>query len=685
MFIHGLDKQAFPEKTSRMEEPDVAQKIADLRKRIDYHNELYYRQATPEISDREYDRLKSELDQLESDYPLFASQASPSGKVGDDRLEAFQTYTHRQAMLSLDNTYNFDELREFIQRLHKRLGKEDCQFLIEPKIDGLAISLTYENGKFVRAVTRGNGAEGDDVTENFRRIEAYPDQLAAPFPKVLEVRGEVYMTHKEFLRINREREAAGLDLFANPRNLAAGTIKMLDRKESAKRKLTWVTHGLGFCEGQDFTTLQSFHQALEHWGFPMPEKTWLVEQADDAIKAIEELDAIRSQFSYPTDGAVLKLNDIALQVQAGFTSKAPRWAIAYKFEAEQAITRVKDIVIQVGRTGTLAPVANLEPVPLAGTTVSRATLHNADEIARKDVRVGDSVVVEKAGEIIPAIVRVLVDQRPADSTPFQYPSECPACGSPVERLPGEAAHRCPNAYSCPPQVRRKIQFFASRPCLDIEGLGEAVVNQLVEQGLVDTIPDLFNLSKEQLLQLDKFGDKSAENLLAALEESKSRELWRLIHGLGIPHVGAAAAKLLAKRYASIEKLSKASTEELETIDGVGSIVAAAIRGYFDEEKNQTLLHRLKEAGLRWEEEADISAKETALSGKTFVLTGTLPTLKRDEARDMIEKAGGKVTGSVSKKTDYVVAGESAGSKLDKAEKLGIEVLSEEALLKLLDQ
>ena len=667
-----------------MADEATKERLADLRNTIRHHNELYYRQAVPEISDREYDRLKEELAELEAQFPELAKEESLIQAVGDDRLAGFESYTHREPMQSLDNTYNFEELEEFEKRLHRLLGDTSKEFLIEPKIDGVAVSLTYENGAFVRAVTRGNGIEGDDITANFELIEHFPRMLSAPYPDILEVRGEIYMTNEEFERINAQRRADGQLEFANPRNLAAGTIKMLDRKEAKSRKLTWVSHGKGYCEPASYDTLSSFFSDLGRWNFPLVENHWIEDGIAKSIEAVKKLDDLRKSYTYPTDGAVIKLNNLELQAQAGSTSKAPRWAIAYKFEAEQAVTELKDIAIQVGRTGTLSPVAILEPVQLAGTTVSRATLHNSDEIARKDVRIGDHVVVEKAGEIIPAIIEVVQARRPEGTIPFQFPETCPACGTPVVRAEGEAAHRCPNSLGCPPQVRRRIQFFASRGCMDIEGLGEAVVDQLVDRELVTTLPDLYALKKEELIKLDKFGEKSADNLLRALEESKNRDLWRLIHGFGIPHVGSSASKLLAKTFLSLSALLDVKTEALMEVEGIGDIVADSIVSFFNDPTQREMVEALMAIGLKSEEDPpDQSATREAVVGKTFVLTGTLPTMKRSEAKSLIEAAGGKASGSVSKKTDYLVAGESAGSKLSKAQSLGVNVIDESQLIELL--
>ncbi|HLS27524.1 MAG TPA: NAD-dependent DNA ligase LigA [Opitutales bacterium] len=667
-----------------MQTDSVARRIQELRQSIARHDELYYRNAAPEISDFEYDRLKQELIDLEAKHPELASADSPSVHVGDDRLEAFESYRHRQPMQSLDNTYNREELQAFHNRLTRLFSVEELAYIVEPKIDGVAVSLTYENGVLVRAVTRGNGIEGDDITQNIRTIRSLPHRIEGErLPEIIEIRGEVYLETEEFERINREREKAGLPLYANPRNLAAGTVKLLDPKEVSQRRLEIVLYARGYCEPPIFQQQHEIHETLRKWKLPTVERYWRTTGFDEIWEAIEELDKLRVDFAYPTDGAVVKLDSVARQEEAGFTSKAPRWAIAYKFAAERAETRVANISIQVGRTGTLTPVAELEPVLLAGTTVARATLHNADEIVRKDVRIGDFVLVEKAGEIIPAVVEVVKEKRPPEAEKYIFPGHCPVCGTEAVRLPDEAATRCPN-LSCPAQVRRRLQHYASRQCMDIDGLGEAVVDQLVRRDLVNSISDLYDLEVEDLLQLEKFAQKSSENLIAAIEASKERELWRLIHGLGIQHIGAIASRDLAREIGDLEKLASASETALVQIDGIGEIMARSIAVFFAEPRNRELIERLKEAGVRMREERTEPETTSALfSGKTFVLTGRLPSLTRDEATAMIEAAGGKVTGSVSKKTSYVLAGEEAGSKLTRAETLGIEIINEEEFRTLL--
>lgn len=669
-----------------MEADHAAKRIQELRRSIARHDELYHRQAEPEISDFDYDLLKQELLDLEAKHPEHAAPDSPSIQVGDDRLEQFRSYRHRQPMQSLDNTYSQEELRVFHHRLARLFPGDDLAYVVEPKIDGVAVSLTYEQGRFVRAVTRGNGVEGDDITQNVRTIESLPHRLTRnEAPAVIEIRGEIFLETEEFERINRVREAEGLPLYANPRNLAAGTVKLLDPKEVARRKLRIVLYGRGYCEPPSFEHQHDVHEAIRNWGLPAAERYWVVHDFDEIWRAVEELDQMRHGFAYPTDGAVIKLDSISRQDEAGMTSKAPRWAIAYKFAPERAETRVRMISINVGRTGTLTPVAELEPVLLAGTTVSRATLHNADEVARKDVRGGDYVLVEKAGEIIPAVVEVVKAKRPAGAREFQFPKNCPVCETETVRLPGEAATRCPN-LSCPAQVRRRLQHFASRYCMDIEGLGEAVVDQLVSRELVHDIPDLYRLRVDDLLTLEKFARKSSENLVAAIEGSKERDLWRLIHGLGIQHIGVAASKDLAHAMGDLEKLAGATEDALLAIHGIGEIVARSIVAFFAEPRNRDAIRRLKEAGLRMRERrADREGGGPAVfQGKTFVLTGKLPHLTRDEAGAKIEAAGGRIASSVSKKTDYVLAGEAAGSKLDKATKLGVEVIDEKGFLEMLE-
>jgi DNA ligase (NAD+) len=680
-----------------MDSAQAQGRIGELRKTLARHDQLYYRQTQPEISDLDYDRLKRELADLEERFPQTAGGGeSPTGKVGDDRTEGFQRFKHRQPMQSLDNTYSEEELREFHARLARLLGREDLVYCVEPKLDGVAVSLTYEKGRFVRALTRGNGVEGDDITANALTIHSLPRELKAaadaPVPESIEIRGEIYLTGAEFLRINEARQEEGLEPFANPRNLTAGTIKQLDSREVARRKLELVTYGAGFCApaGAAGPAQSDYHGRLKAWGLPVVERFWRASGIDKVWAAVQELDRLRHGFAYGTDGAVVKLDSFGLQDEAGSTSKAPRWAMAYKFAPERVETRLRAISIQVGRTGVLTPVAELEPVLLAGSTVSRATLHNRDEIARKDIRVGDTVYVEKAGEVIPAIVAVDLKRRPPKCAPYAFPDRCPACGTAAVQREGEVAMRCPN-YDCPVQVRRRVQHFASKACVDIDGMGEAMVDTLVEKGWVRTVADLYRLRdrRDDLLSLGKKVEKSTDKLLAAIETSKRAELWRFIHGLGIAHVGAAAAKDLAARFGTLEALAHAKEEDFlrekkeSVIEGIGETVAGAILDTFRQPQNLSLIEELRSLGVEPSAPARRTpGREGALSGKTLVLTGTLPTLRREEAAALIESAGGRVAGSVSKKTHFVVAGGEAGSKLDRARSFGVPVIDEAELRRL---
>jgi len=663
---------------------DIAAQMERLRQDIDRHERLYREKNAPEISDQEFDRLLKELESLEAEYPLFASPQSPTRKVGDDRLKGFSSVRHRVPMQSLDNTYDQEELFSFDKRLKRLLGEAPPDYLVEPKIDGLAISLTYEKGKLVQAVTRGNGEEGDEVTANVRTIHSLPDRLSGEaLAELIEIRGEIYMTREEFDRLNAEREAAGEPRYMNPRNLASGTLKQLDSKAVAGRKLEIVCYGIGAVEGMAFSHQHQIREQFERWGLPVVERAWKVNGIEAAWEAIQELDALRQDFTYPTDGAVLKLNDLSGQASVGSTSKAPRWAISYKFAAEQAETRLREISIQIGRTGTLTPVAELEPVEIGGSLVSRATLHNEDEIERKDVREGDWVIVEKAGEIIPAVVRVVSGKRPSGSARFDFQKRLEELGYEAERIPGQAAWRLKGSDN-PFRLRRQLEHFAGRQGMDIEGLGKEVIRQLVETGLVRDIADLYGLRMEDFLTLEKFADKSARNLHEAIAASREADLWRLLHGLGVPLIGAEASKLLAAHFRNLGLLAKASSEALNAIDGIGPKMAESLIEYFTDPVNAERLRRLyQEAGLNAETSLKAPDKGGELSGKTFVLTGTLPNWTRDQAKAFIEDAGGKVTGSVSRKTDYLVAGSEAGSKLTKAQSLEVPILDEEQLAELL--
>ena len=663
----------------------------ELADQIRGHDHAYYVLAQPVVSDQEYDRLYRELVDLEQQFPELCTPDSPSQRVGGAPLKEFQPVHHLKAMMSLDNTYSQDELREFVARVQRLLPGEKLEWVVEPKVDGVAINLRYEQGRFTVGATRGDGATGDDITVNLRTIRSLSLTLKktkqGPLPAILEARGEVYLTRTGFQKINAERAAAGEELFANPRNAAAGSLKQLDPRIAAKRPLDFVVYGLGSIQA-DYRPQTQIEMLdwLKSLGFKMPEKTWFCTSAGELINAIEELDKIRRGFGYETDGAVIKLNSFAQRERIGVTSKAPRWAIAYKYAAEQAETKLKAITIQVGRTGALTPVAELEPVLLAGTVVKRATLHNEDELRRKDIRVGDTVTIEKAGEIIPAVVGVVLTKRTGKETIFYFPKTCPECGSHVSRTSaaGEAVvWRCTN-YECPAQVAGRIGHWCSRGALDIEGGGEVLVTQLVKSGLVRNVADLYKLSLQQVAGLERMGEKSAQNFLDGVRASKSRDLWRLIFGLGILHVGAGVAKNLARRFGNLDELQRASVEELTRAEDVGEVIAQSAYDWFQQERNQRLIERLREAGLNFRSELRETAPstESPIGGKTFVLTGTLPTLKREEAAAKIENLGGKVSSSVSKKTDYVLAGEDAGSKLEKAKSLGVPIIDEPTFLKM---
>jgi DNA ligase (NAD+) len=655
-------------------------RIAELRRRIAHHDRLYYEQAKPEISDRDYDALYRELVDLERAHPKLIAPDSPTQKVGGRPQGAFEQVRHLVPMQSLDNTYSAGEITDFVDRLQRLLPGEKIPMTIEPKVDGVAIALLYEKGHLVRAATRGDGTMGDEVTRNIRTIACIPAKLhGKSVPDTLEVRGEIYLPKETFARINAERDEQGLPTFANPRNAAAGTLKQLDPNIVAERKLSAVFYGYGKVEPESALPerMEEFFGQLKAWGLPVNPRHWLALNAGEVMEAIRELGEIRRDFAFETDGAVIKVDRIAQHARLGSTSKAPRWAIAYKYEPERAKTRLLDITIQVGRSGVLTPVAELEPVLVAGSTVSRATLHNEEEIARKDLRIGDRVLVEKAGDVIPAVVAILTADRDGSEKVFHMPKHCPVCHAPVSRTEGEVAVRCANP-GCAAQVRRRIEYFASRSSMDIAGLGEAVVAQLCEAGLLHDVAGLYDLRAEQLLPLERMGEKSVTNLLAAIEASKQQPLWRLLAALGIPHVGVTVARTLASSFGTIDRLSAASAEELCAVEEIGEIMASAIHGCFRDPEVAKLLGKLRAAGLNFGErdpKESAPAAEGPLKGTIWVLTGTL-FIPREEAAEMIRDKGGKVSGSVSAKTTYLLAGDEAGSKLTKAEKLGVKILNE---------
>jgi DNA ligase (NAD+) len=665
--------------------------ILELRKQIAEHEELYRKKHSPKISDFEFDKLVDQLADLEREFPMFAG---PDLGIGDDKSEGFQQADHKAPMLSLDNTYDEADFRAFGDRLYKALGGTGLEFIVEPKVDGVAVSLTFEMGQFVRAVTRGNGARGDDVTANVSLIREIPRTLKGA-PDLLEVRGEIYMELAEFQRINQLREAAGEPLYANPRNLAAGTVKLLDGEEARKRRLSIVCYGLGACEpASAFTSLKDFKNKLKTWGFPIRDDIDVQQGIDAAWKAIQQLDVLRRDLPFPTDGAVVKVNRLEDQRRAGTTSKFPHWAVAFKFPPDQAETILRKISMQVGRTGAITPVAELDPVLLAGSTVARATLHNSDEIARKDIREGDTVRIQKAGEIIPQVLGVVLAKRPADAQPFDFEARLKELGLDATRDGEEAAYKL-RVPSRDMKIRRLVHF-ASKQCLDIDGLGDAVAEQLVDSGLVDVPVDALGITAPQWRMLEGFKDKSVDNMMAGLEQAKQREFWRAIHALGIPNVGMQTAKDLSRHFKSMDALESAQAGDLlitkvgkkggvsyeSVISGVGVEVSESILSFFSDPNHRDWVKAMRAAALNLVEAAAAGSVE-GVSGKTFVLTGTLPTLGRDEARELIEKAGGKVSGSVSKNTHYVVAGEEAGSKLTKAQELGVAILDEAGLRALL--
>jgi DNA ligase (NAD+) len=712
------------------EKTEAARKIAELREEIRKHDRLYYEQAAPIISDREYDHLYRELIDLETEFPELITPDSPTQRVGGKPLESFAQVQHRVPMLSLDNTYSEGEVANFYRRITKLLPNENIPVVIEPKVDGVAVSLLYENGKLKYAATRGDGNVGDDITQNIKTIRTIPEKLHGVAPRVFEVRGEVYMDKRGFEKLNEERKKKGLPLFANPRNAAAGSLKHLDPSIVARRPLGVVLYGTGAVEDIDLEKHSALFPLLKKMGLPHSERWWCADSVDEVLEAIRELDHIRAEFVYQTDGAVVKVDSFAQRQRLGFTAKSPRWAIAYKYAAERVETKLNDIIIQIGRTGILTPVAVLEPVLVSGSTVSRATLHNEDEIKRKDIRIGDTVAIEKAGEVIPAVVEVVKSKRPRNAKPFHFfdhlHGKCPACGSPIRRDPEFVAWRCENLY-CPTQTTRRVEFFAARGALDIESVGGIVADKLVERGLVRDPLDLFQLNAEQLAKLNlgsdeaprMFGEKNARKAINAIERARSLPLSRWLYALAIPDVGKTTAIQLARFHTTIDDVahshllhdvlayheadridrgeiadrltkagfadrSKSKADKGGIVTEVGPVIARSVLDFFASPVGRKVLSRMKELSIAPKNEK-MSVKKVAglpLAGKTFVLTGTLPSMTRDEATGKIEAMGGHVTGSVSKKTDYVVAGADPGSKFEKARELGIRILDEAEFRKM---
>ena len=663
----------------------VSQKIEKLRQEIQRHEELYYVHDNPEISDQEYDRLVERLQKLESEHPEYLTPDSPTQRVGGRPAEGFAEVVHRRPMLSLDNSYNIEELRAFDLRCRKLADGRAPDYVAELKIDGLSISVLYQNQVLMRGVTRGDGRIGEDVTQNVRTIRSVPLKLKGPKPPAgeLEVRGEVFIPRKVFERTNAEREEQGETLFANPRNAAAGAIRQLDPKIVASRKLDMFAYDLLAGERKPFSTHWESLNWMEQAGLRVNPHRVLCESIEEVIEFASQMEAKRDDLDYEIDGLVVKVNSTALQDEFGATNKAPRWAVAYKYAARQATTQVLDIRTQVGRTGALTPVAILEPVVLAGTTVSRATLHNPDELKRLGIRLGDWVLIEKGGDVIPKVLKVIESKRTGKEKTFRMPKKCPVCGGEVSRPEGEVVSRCV-AADCQAQLKGRLLHFASRRAMRIEGLGESLADQFVASGRLRDAGDLYSLTLQDITSLERMGTKSASNLLAQIEASKRRDLSNLIYALGMRHVGDRTATTLARHFGSLEALSKATVEELDDVPEIGLTVAQSVRDWFDDEGNQALCGRLEAAGVRTKMEKKASAGDDKFAGKQFVLTGTLESFSRDEARAAIEARGGRVTSSVSKKTDYVVAGSEAGSKLDKATSFGVTVVDEETFKTMLD-
>lgn len=667
-----------------MTKNDTHQDYEDLVATIWHHNKLYYVDSHPIISDQDYDLLFKKLEKMEKEHPEWVTEDSPTKRVNESLSDGFQSVKHETPMLSLANTYSKDEIVDYIQRMHKLTGQKTLQFSCELKMDGIAVSVCYQNGVFKRGVTRGDGKKGDDITQNIKTIESLPLRLYGEnVPDLLEVRGEVFMPLKAFLETNEERKSAGDDLFANPRNAASGSLKLLDPKEVSKRKLSIVFYGIADESTVDLKSQFSLHEYLNSLGLPTLHQTAKCENIDEIWNFIEKIKDLRKKLPFEIDGVVIKLDDLREQKKLGTTGKNPRYAIAYKFAAEQALTRILDITVQVGRTGVLTPVAELEPVFLAGSTISRATLHNQDEVERKDIRIGDHVWIEKGGDVIPKVVGVDLSERQHGSHVWKMPKNCPSCGHEVVQEVGEVALRCPNHEHCQEQKLKSLIHFVGKEAFDIEDLGEKVVQQLLSKGLIHYPSDLFLLKEEQLYQLEGFKEKSVQNLLRSLEKAKNISLTKFIMGLGIKHVGKQTAELLAKKAGSLENLIKLKKEELLQIEGIGDVVAKAIIEFFENERHLKEIHRLIENGVNPVEEKVISFEGHLFNGKTFVLTGNLAHYTRDKASSLIKARGGKVSSSVSKNTDFVLAGESAGSKLDKAKTLNIKIITEQEFEEML--
>ena len=666
-----------------MEREKSLKRIKELRELINHHNRRYYQLDDPEISDAQYDLLMKELVELEEQFPDIDRTDSPTQRVGAAPLDRFKTVSHLSPMLSLSNAFTEEEISEFDERVKRFLHtQEELHYVAEPKIDGVAVNLVYEKGLFVVGATRGDGFTGEDVTQNLRTVRALPLRMAASegrVPERIEIRGEVYLETHTFRKLNKKRLERGETAFANPRNAAAGSLRQLDSRITARRPLNIFCYGIGEVTGWTFGGQWEILRCLARWGFHVNPEARRVRGVKDCIEYHRELTAKREKLPYEIDGMVVKIDDLAIQSELGTITRSPRWALAVKFAPTQATTVVKEIIINVGRTGVLTPVAIMEPVQVGGVTVSRASLHNEDEIRKKDVRAGDTVIIQRAGDVIPEVVKVIESKRTGKEKPFRMPERCPECGSRVVRLEGEAAHRCID-LACPAQVRENIKHFVSRGGMDIEGLGEGIVNQLLEARVIEDPADLYNLTNEKLLALDRFAEKSARNLMDAITQSKHPPLDKLLFALGIRHVGEHVAKILVKEYGTLERISTATAEELSAIEGIGPTIAESLAGFFREPHNRKIIAKLSKAGVRPQERP--ARAGAPLTGKTFVFTGGLSKFSREGAKDLVESLGANVSSAVTKKTDYVIAGSDPGSKYDRAVKLGLAILDEAAFLKL---
>ena len=660
---------------------DVKKKMDELIDLINYHSNKYYNEDTPEISDFEYDNLMKELMKIETEHPELKREDSPSTRVGGKPLDKFNQVTHKIPMLSLSNAYSAQDLKDFDKRVRESVNK-DVEYVVEFKIDGLSVGLTYVDGVFKTGATRGNGVIGEDITQNLKTVKTIP--LKIDDKEEIIVRGEVYISKENFEKINEQQEENGLQLFANPRNLAAGTLRQLDSKLTAKRPLDIFIFNLEYMQNEKFKTHSQSLEYLSNLGFKVSPNFKICKTIEDVIEHIEYWTINRSDLSFEIDGMVIKVNDLEEREQMGYTAKSPRWAIAYKFPAEQKKTKLKDIIVEVGRTGTITPTAILEPVRLAGTVVARATLHNEDYINEKDIRVGDTVLVQKAGDIIPQVVEVIKEDRTGDEIKFHMPEKCPVCHEPTVRLEGEAAVKCIN-MSCPAQIRRGIIHFASRDAMNIDGLGESIISLLLDNKIIKDVADLYYIKKEDIVNLERLGEKSATNLINAIEKSKNNDLYRLINGLGIKYIGVKGAKVLAKSFKSLDDIINSSIEELTNLEEFGEVMADSVVEFFKEDKNIVVINKLKEVGVNTlSSNSEDNGLANIFDKMKIVLTGTLPTLKRNDAKELIEARGGKATSSVSKSTTFVLAGEEAGSKLTKANELGVTVIDEAKFLELLN-